>query len=72
LLVLVWKTAGWWGLDRLVLPALGTPWSPGLIFKRRADQERDLEQPAVGTEAAIPSTGAQVFDADGDGEREVN
>jgi thiosulfate dehydrogenase [quinone] large subunit len=32
LLVLAWKTAGWWGLDRWVLPALGTPWSPGQIF----------------------------------------
>ncbi|MEZ4664041.1 MAG: DoxX family protein [Caldilineaceae bacterium] len=31
-LVLAWKTAGWWGLDRWVLPALGTPWRPGLIF----------------------------------------
>lgn len=33
LLILAWKTAGWWGLDRWVLPALGTPWSPGLIFR---------------------------------------
>jgi thiosulfate dehydrogenase [quinone] large subunit len=31
-LVLAWKTAGWWGLDRWLLPALGTPWRPGLIF----------------------------------------
>ncbi|MEZ4766825.1 MAG: DoxX family membrane protein [Caldilineales bacterium] len=29
LLVLAWKTAGWWGLDQWVLPALGTPWRPG-------------------------------------------
>ncbi len=29
LLVLAWKTAGWWGLDRFVLPRLGTPWQPG-------------------------------------------
>jgi len=27
LLVLAWKTAGWWGLDRFVLHRLGTPWS---------------------------------------------
>ena len=26
-LVLAWKTAGWWGLDRWVLPMLGTPWN---------------------------------------------
>ncbi len=32
LLVLAWKTAGWWGLDRWVLPALGTPWEPGYVF----------------------------------------
>jgi thiosulfate dehydrogenase [quinone] large subunit len=25
-LVLAWKTAGWWGIDRWLLPALGTPW----------------------------------------------
>ena len=31
-LILAWKTAGWWGLDRWVLPALGTPWRPGYIF----------------------------------------
>lgn len=32
-LVLAWKTAGWWGPDRWVLPALGVPWRPGLIFR---------------------------------------
>jgi len=31
-LVLAWKTAGWWGLDRWLLPVLGTPWRPGRIF----------------------------------------
>jgi thiosulfate dehydrogenase (quinone) large subunit len=31
-IVLAWKTAGWWGLDRWVLPALGTPWRPGIVF----------------------------------------
>jgi thiosulfate dehydrogenase [quinone] large subunit len=29
LLVLAWKTAGWWGLDRWLLARLGTPWSGG-------------------------------------------
>jgi thiosulfate dehydrogenase [quinone] large subunit len=33
-LVLAWKTAGWIGLDRWILPALGTPWRPGYIFQR--------------------------------------
>lgn len=26
LLILAWRNAGWYGLDRYVLPALGTPW----------------------------------------------
>lgn len=33
LLILAWKTAGWWGLDRWLLPKLGTPWRPGLLFE---------------------------------------
>lgn len=28
LLVLAWRTAGYWGLDRYLLPVLGTPWNP--------------------------------------------
>lgn len=31
-LVLAWRVAGWIGVDRWVLPALGTPWSPGYVF----------------------------------------
>lgn len=34
-LVLAWRVAGWWGLDRWVLPYLGTPWEPGPAFKER-------------------------------------
>lgn len=30
-LVLAWKTAGWIGLDRWLLPILGTPWRPGRL-----------------------------------------
>jgi thiosulfate dehydrogenase [quinone] large subunit len=37
-LVLAWKTAGWLGLDRWVLPALGTPWSPGRVFKHEGQE----------------------------------
>jgi thiosulfate dehydrogenase [quinone] large subunit len=29
LVILAWKTAGWYGLDRWVLPLVGTPWAPG-------------------------------------------
>jgi hypothetical protein len=35
LLILAWKTAGWWGLDRWLLPALGTPWRRGRIYTSR-------------------------------------
>lgn len=34
-LILAWRTAGWWGLDRFLLPALGTPWQPGKIFEKK-------------------------------------
>jgi thiosulfate dehydrogenase [quinone] large subunit len=30
-LVLAWKVAGYWGVDRWLLPALGTPWQPNLL-----------------------------------------
>lgn len=40
-LVLAWKTAGWIGLDRFLLPLLGTPWKPGVLF--------DEVAPAPGT-----------------------
>jgi thiosulfate dehydrogenase [quinone] large subunit len=45
LLVLAWKTAGWWGLDRLALPVLGTPWAPGYIFQSDDGHPAPLKQP---------------------------
>jgi thiosulfate dehydrogenase [quinone] large subunit len=35
-LVLAWRVAGWWGLDRWLLPLLGTPWAPGTLKDRGA------------------------------------
>ncbi len=35
LLILSWKVAGYYGLDRYLLPALGTPWRPGRVFATR-------------------------------------
>lgn len=32
-LILAWRTAGWLGLDRYALPALGTPWRRGELWK---------------------------------------
>ena len=31
-LILAWKVAGYYGVDRYMLPALGTPWKPGKVF----------------------------------------
>ncbi|HSD98305.1 MAG TPA: DoxX family protein [Patescibacteria group bacterium] len=33
-LILAWRVAGWYGLDRWLLPLLGTPWKPGKLFKK--------------------------------------
>jgi len=32
LILFAWKTAGYFGLDRYILPLLGTPWKPGKLF----------------------------------------
>lgn len=33
-LIMAWRIAGWYGLDRIALPALGTPWDGGNLFRR--------------------------------------
>lgn len=33
-LILAWKVAGYYGLDRFLLPRLGTPWHIGTLFRR--------------------------------------
>ena len=33
LLILAWRNAGYLGLDRYVLPAIGTPWHKGTVFR---------------------------------------
>ncbi len=43
-LVLAWKTAGWLGVDRFLLPTLGTPWRPGLIFSGRPPEVREARK----------------------------
>lgn len=32
-LILAWRSAGWLGLDRWLLPLIGVPWQPGTLFK---------------------------------------
>jgi len=34
-LMLAWKVAGYYGLDRYILPLLGTPWHPGTLAPQR-------------------------------------
>ena len=36
LIVLAWRVAGYWGLDRWALPMLGVPSAPGTLFPPRA------------------------------------
>jgi len=45
-LVLAWKTAGWIGLDRWLLQALGTPWRPGYLFATHGQSEEPLHRAA--------------------------
>ncbi|MFA6536039.1 MAG: DoxX family membrane protein [Candidatus Paceibacterota bacterium] len=33
-LILAWRIAGWYGLDRFALPKLGTPWKHGEMFEK--------------------------------------
>ena len=61
LLVLAWRNAGWWGLDRFALPALGTPWHRGELFERRGrragrrGRRREADAPGGAEEAAPPT-----------------
>ena len=40
-LMLAWKNAGWIGLDRFLLPLLGTPWQPGRVFRHEEPRSTD-------------------------------
>jgi len=48
LVIFGWKTAGWIGLDRWLLPALGTPWQPGPVVAGLAEgRRREAHAPGV-------------------------
>ena len=38
-LLLAWKTAGYIGLDHIILPMLGTPWRPGIAFVKEVSSK---------------------------------
>jgi thiosulfate dehydrogenase (quinone) large subunit len=44
LLILAWRNAGWWGLDRWVLPRLGTPWHRGTLVGGKPDETGDVAE----------------------------
>jgi thiosulfate dehydrogenase [quinone] large subunit len=39
-LILAWRVAGYYGIDRYLLPRLGTPWRPGALFRRGSGDAR--------------------------------
>lgn len=43
-LALAWRVAGYWGLDRWVLPMIGVPGETGTVFQRR--RARQGQSPA--------------------------
>jgi thiosulfate dehydrogenase [quinone] large subunit len=48
-LIVGWKVSGWVGLDRWLLPLLGTPWRPGALFTGRyrdASAGAEADRPA--------------------------
>ena len=46
LILLGWKVSGWMGVDRWLLPALGTPWEPGPLMEVHHDDTEG--RPAAG------------------------
>jgi thiosulfate dehydrogenase (quinone) large subunit len=52
-IILGWKVAGHWGIDRYLLPAIGAPWSPGWLARRRERAEGHDEKPSEKGHAPI-------------------
>lgn len=62
-LILAWRNAGWLGADRLLLPALGTPWQRGYLdggekgqAKRVADASKYVRDVPIEGKAKAGST----------------
>ncbi len=47
-LVLAWKTAGYFGVDRYLLPNLGAPWRPGQLFTRASSKQKQCRHHLIG------------------------
>ena len=46
LILFGWKVAGWIGVDRWLLPALGTPWAPGRLVSETSARLRPTDSSA--------------------------
>jgi thiosulfate dehydrogenase (quinone) large subunit len=44
LIIIGWRVAGWWGLDRVLLPWLGTPWQRGRLGSAAGAHAPELRQ----------------------------
>lgn len=51
-LILAWKIAGWYGLDRWLLPLIGVPWQPGTLVEELKDAAEEPARPPVGARTA--------------------
>lgn len=58
LLILAWRNAGWYGADRWLLPALGTPWHRGEAVDLRPQPLRHEPVDAGPGERCVPPPGA--------------
>lgn len=45
-LVLAWKVAGYWGIDRYLIPMLGSPWTPGTMTHHHEPVLKEVPVPA--------------------------
>ncbi len=60
LLLLAWKTAGYVGLDRWLLPLLGTPWQPGQLLQRGVGSVPGAGRIALARSRSQPSSRVRV------------
>jgi thiosulfate dehydrogenase (quinone) large subunit len=47
LILFGWKVSGWIGVDRWLLPALGTPWQPGPVIEALPHGEEHGQSPGL-------------------------
>lgn len=45
--ILAWKVAGYYGVDRMLLPMLGTPWAPGSVPERQSSPSLRSSSPGA-------------------------